>query len=533
VAPRTSCILLAVALSAGVFFRFDHLGRKLFWLDETVSSMRIAGYRESEVFDRLYDGHEIDPAELRQYETLDPSRGVVSTIQALGEDEPQNPPLYFVLARFWSEAFGSSPAAIRGLSAFFSLLAFPCLYWLCLELFGSRRTAAVAVVLLAVSPFYVVYAQEARSYSLWTLIVLVSCAALLRALRRDTALAWATYALSLSLGLYAYLYFAFVALAHGIYVAATERLRWTRAIRSYLLAAFAAALSYLPWLLVLAANVSEVARETKWMRIRLPKRQLIHYWCENLSYLFCDVHFQYPDLFETLCLASALALCLGSIVYLWRRGARSKCLFVLLLVALPALPLQMWDLLYSSRRTMHARYFSSCFLGIELAVAYLLSAPGASFAARRLRGVLLGALIAAGAISFAIGSQQRIWWNKDIGAEEPSVAEMLNGSGHPLLISDARCAEMMSLGRLLDPKVRLKLLATPGVPAIPERLSEVFLYDPSAELRREFSKRFRLMRLYHHFWMLAGPRAEEPLDNPSGLPAPRSPVEPTPSPPNA
>lgn len=44
------------------------------------------------------------------------------------------------------------------------------------------------MALIAVSPFHVLYAQEAREYSLWTVTILLSSAALLRAMRVKTKL---------------------------------------------------------------------------------------------------------------------------------------------------------------------------------------------------------------------------------------------------------------------------------------------------------------------------------------------------------
>src|SRR5207248_4961479 len=98
---------------------------------------------------------------------------------------------------------------------------FPGLYWLCRELFGCSRTAWMAVALLAVSPFHVLYAQEAREYSLWTVAILLSSAALLRAARLQTRRTWWAYAASVALGLYSHTLFVLVAGAHGAYMAAS------------------------------------------------------------------------------------------------------------------------------------------------------------------------------------------------------------------------------------------------------------------------------------------------------------------------
>jgi len=67
--------------------------------------------------------------------------------------------------------FGSSVTVTRGLAALISLFVFPCIYWLCLKLFKSGW---MAMALVAVLPIHVVYAQEAREYSLWPAAILLS-----------------------------------------------------------------------------------------------------------------------------------------------------------------------------------------------------------------------------------------------------------------------------------------------------------------------------------------------------------------------
>ena len=84
---------------------------------------------------------------------------------------------------------------IRLLSALISLLAFPAMYWLCLELFNSKLISWAAVSLIAISPFHVLYAQEARDSSLWIVSFFVLRAALLWAIRKKQILPWIVYLL--------------------------------------------------------------------------------------------------------------------------------------------------------------------------------------------------------------------------------------------------------------------------------------------------------------------------------------------------
>jgi uncharacterized membrane protein len=151
---------------------------------------------------QLLDGMIVSPEDIRKYQETNSQKGLSDTIKGLAIEEPQLPPLYFTIARFWVENFGNSVAVTRSISAIISLLVFPCTYWLCLELFGSSLVGWIAMGIMAVSPFHVLYTQEARPYSLWTVTILLSSASFLRALRLKTKLSWAVYATTLVFGLY-------------------------------------------------------------------------------------------------------------------------------------------------------------------------------------------------------------------------------------------------------------------------------------------------------------------------------------------
>lgn len=83
------------------------------------------------------------------------------------------PPLYQFLLHFWLALFGTSEAAARSLSAVFGVASVAVLYNLTVRISGCR-TALVAALILAVSPFHVEYSQEARGYSLLVLLSLLS-----------------------------------------------------------------------------------------------------------------------------------------------------------------------------------------------------------------------------------------------------------------------------------------------------------------------------------------------------------------------
>ncbi|NJO50935.1 MAG: hypothetical protein HC840_17495 [Leptolyngbyaceae cyanobacterium RM2_2_4] len=149
----------------------------------------------------------------------------MDTVKALST-HPEHPPLYYLLVRiwtqFWTQWFGNSVAVFRSLSVVLSILTLPCLYWLCAELFELSLTRSLILAIVAVSPLHVLYAQEAREYSLWILAIVLSGAALLRATRLQTQASWKVYAATVALGLYSHLLFIWVAIAQSLLYSFTK-----------------------------------------------------------------------------------------------------------------------------------------------------------------------------------------------------------------------------------------------------------------------------------------------------------------------
>jgi len=80
-------------------------------------------------------------------------------------------------------AFGSTPLWTRLLAVGLSLTALPLMYALAFELFASRSVSLIATALLAVSPFFILYAYQAREYGLLSSAILLSSVLFLRAVR--------------------------------------------------------------------------------------------------------------------------------------------------------------------------------------------------------------------------------------------------------------------------------------------------------------------------------------------------------------
>ncbi|MCB9139272.1 MAG: glycosyltransferase family 39 protein [Caldilineaceae bacterium] len=129
--------LLAGALLVGTALRFYALGAKSLWVDEAFS-VWLARQSAPELIDWVV---RID----------------------------QHPPLYYLLLHVWIRLLGDGPVAVRSLSALAGALTLPVFYLIARRVGPSRRTALPATLLLALSPFHIRYAQEARMYALLTL----------------------------------------------------------------------------------------------------------------------------------------------------------------------------------------------------------------------------------------------------------------------------------------------------------------------------------------------------------------------------
>ena len=221
------------------------------------------------------------------YKTINnpnPERTLKDTIFSLKTEDPHHPPLYYTSLRFWTQRFGHSIATIRSWSAVLSLFTFPAIYWLCLELFESSLVGWVAIALLSVSPFHVLYAQEARQYSLWTVTILLSNASLLHALRspsnniRERIVSWGTYSVTLALGFYTFLLSGLVAIGQGIYVIIRERFRLTKNLVEFAIASLFAVISFTPWILVVLNNSNRFKSMTNWTNNKVSIVTLIKSW---------------------------------------------------------------------------------------------------------------------------------------------------------------------------------------------------------------------------------------------------------------
>ncbi len=103
-----------------------------------------------------------------------------------------HPPLFHVLMHFWTQAFGTSEAALRSFSVLVGILSIPVAYWAGTTLY-NRTVGLLAAGILAFSPYHIWYSQEARMYTMMTFFGLLSITCFVNAMRENTARRWAAY----------------------------------------------------------------------------------------------------------------------------------------------------------------------------------------------------------------------------------------------------------------------------------------------------------------------------------------------------
>jgi uncharacterized membrane protein len=496
-----SLILLILIVVLGVGLRSLNLDKKIYWHDEVYTSLRITGHTGAELKQQMFMGQVVDARALLKYQQLDPRLGLMQALHSMATEDAQHPPLYFLTLRFWVQTFGNSVAVIRSLSVLISLLLFPAIYWLCQELFAASAVGWMAIALTAVSPLNLWLAQDAREYGLWMVMVTVSSAALLRALRLKTKLSWGLYAVAIALGLYSYLLTGLVMLSHGIYVLVLERFHLNKTTRNYLIASGMSAIAIIPWLLVVIQNFEAIQSSTGWLKNSLPFPIVLQIWILNASRLFLDFDLKLENLWAYGLTLPIVVLEIYAFYWLCRRTPPKIYWFVLTLSTVTALYLVLPDFIAGGQRSVVTRYLMPCYLGMQLAIAYLLVTKMSGLRAIQQRvwqAITLG-LISIGIASCMMNAQAETWWNRDISYHHAEMAHVLNQKSRPLVISDAygmNPGNLISLSYLLAPKVQYLLLPEVGrypQPAkIPAGFSDVFLLNLPDTYRNQFAHKNRV-----------------------------------------
>lgn len=149
IVKRRGVLALALIIVASLVFRLHISAECSLWLDEATTRMGVL-----KPWSKVLQG---------------PSR--------------EHPPLMYVVIRSILDLFGDTDLTLRSLSLFFGCVLLAATYELCLQLGLTVGRALVAVGLLALSPFFIRYATEARHYAILSALITLATTRVLRLLR--------------------------------------------------------------------------------------------------------------------------------------------------------------------------------------------------------------------------------------------------------------------------------------------------------------------------------------------------------------
>ncbi len=178
--------LLAITTLAAIL-RLATLGSQSFWYDEAFTPVHV----------------------LRG--------GLGATLHNVVRTE-NTPPLWYVLEWGVSRVLGSGMVALRLLSALAGIATVPVAWAIGYELAG-RRAALATAALLATSPLFVWYSQEARAYGLFVLCASLALLCFVRALHEPSTRRLAAFALSSSLALLTHYFAVFLLIPMVLWLA--------------------------------------------------------------------------------------------------------------------------------------------------------------------------------------------------------------------------------------------------------------------------------------------------------------------------
>ncbi|NUN65965.1 hypothetical protein HCU40_14685 [Pseudanabaena biceps] len=433
-------ILLVAIIILGIVLRCINIDGRVYWGDEIVTSLRMSGYTTEEVVQNLSSKSSFSVLDLQEYQRPNAKNDLTTTVKGLIVEEAQHTPIYFILARLWIQLFNNftnGVTAIRSFSVFISLVSFPCLYWLCCELFKSHYVGLISVAMFAVSPFNFVYAQEARPPVIWILGIIISNALFLRCIRLNTKFDWIAYAISITFNLYTFLFSFLVFVGHGIYIFIIQKFKPTKLVISYLIAIILGIVGFVPWILILFSNLKTISSAIGWSSEKIGALNLLRMTLNNLR----DVYFSLGDGYAYL--TFILLIVIGfSLYHLINTSSSKVSYFVLILFGMNIVSILLPDIINGgTKRSAASRYFIASYLGLNLALAYLFTSFTSSLSSfskhiKIFNNLVVTSLLALGLISCISISQSGVSFNQATYRNIDSISKSISKYEDPLVIAN-------------------------------------------------------------------------------------------------
>lgn len=263
------CLVIAGLLAAFV------LTREGLWVDEVFSLAMATGHSlehpasraNSSFVDFQEPSRPVNPSYFRQYSEHENPPAALSRVLRATFISDTNPPLYYLLLHYWTQWWGTTDAALRLFSLFFTLACFP-LIWSLGRILGGRRTAAFSCLFFSLSPVVLRYSVEGRMYSLvWFLTLAMVWLILYLRKNGFHKIYGPLLVFAGTAGLLTHYYFGFVFLAFALWVLIDpghlDRKKW-------LLLFLCMAIFVAPWYVYVPESLGNWRVTKDWLRHPVP-----------------------------------------------------------------------------------------------------------------------------------------------------------------------------------------------------------------------------------------------------------------------
>ncbi len=254
-----------------------------------------------------------------------------------------HPPFYYLVTHYFSQIFGNSELAIRGLSALFGVGVVIFTFLIIKSLF-NQEVAKMAALFTALGPFLIRYSQEARMWNLVAFLVSAATYFLIRALQKNDTKKlvnkikwWLLYSISMTLAAYTQYFSLLVLMPHWLYVLLTQiqkpisLIAFCKKIKGFLLSNIFVIIVFSFWVPILLEQISRVSSgywiQREWMTIRTVPNTFYQF----LSYATFDVM---PDYLHELILVFLASVA----IYVLRtyKEKRREIIFIISYFFIPA-----------------------------------------------------------------------------------------------------------------------------------------------------------------------------------------------------
>ena len=265
-------LLIALIIILGLFLRVYNIGEESFWIDESATV----------------------------YTTQQKAFEIINDIYSTTRHAPEyfeyggTPPLYFVLANYWTQAVGLSEVKLRLLSVLFGILSIYIIYLIGKILF-DYKVGLVSAFILSINYLHINYSQEARTYSLGVLLALLTVYFLISALKTQKTRHWIAYIVSSALLLYTHYFASLIVIFEYLFLLLFWK-SYKESVKKMVISGIGISILYLPWIPALIRQIS------------LSKGNLMGLG-ENVAYDFMRIFVMYnswfsPDLETRIALRS-------------------------------------------------------------------------------------------------------------------------------------------------------------------------------------------------------------------------------------